>query len=117
MKFTSREAAIFILVALAVLLGGLLLFGLVWGFGGMMGPGMMGPGMRGGMGLFWLLLLCLLPLLLFLILAGVIGLVASRGESRTAQPGGRCPNCGRAVQPDWQVCPYCGEPLKGKGSG
>jgi hypothetical protein len=114
MKFTSREAVIFILVALAVLLGGLLLFGLLWGLGGMMGP-MMGPGMMGGMGLLWLLLLCLLPLLLILILAGVIWLVASRGESRSVQPGGSCPNCGRAVQPDWQLCPYCGEPLKGKG--
>ncbi|MCD6290298.1 MAG: zinc ribbon domain-containing protein [Anaerolineae bacterium] len=23
-----------------------------------------------------------------------------------------CPNCQRPIQPDWQVCPYCGERLK-----
>ena len=118
MKLTSREVLIFILVALAVLLGGLLLFGLLWGFGGMMGgyrSGMMRPGMMGGMGLFWLLLLCLLTLPLILILAGAVWLVASRGESRSAQPGVSCPHCGRAVQPDWQVCSYCGEPLKWEG--
>ena len=119
MKLTSREVLIFIMVTLAVLLGGLLLFGLLWGFGGMIGgyrSGMMRPGMMGGMGLFWLLLLCLLPLPLLLLLAGAIWRVASRGGSQPAPPGMTCPHCGRAVQPDWRVCPYCSEPLKGEGN-
>lgn len=25
----------------------------------------------------------------------------------------RCPSCGRYVQPDWQLCAYCSEPLPG----
>ena len=116
MKLTSREALIFVLAALAVLLFGLLLFGLLWGFGGMMGPGMMRPGMMGGMGLFWLLLLCLVLLPLILILAGAVWLVASRGGGRSVVQAMSCPRCGRAVQPDWRVCPYCGETLKKEGS-
>jgi hypothetical protein len=114
MKLTSREMLIFVLVALAVMLGGLLLIGLLWGFGGMIGPGMMGPGMMGGMGLFWLLLLCLLLLPLLLILAVAIWLVVSKDESRSPQQAMSCPQCGRAVQPDWRVCPNCGKQLKGE---
>jgi predicted amidophosphoribosyltransferase len=31
------------------------------------------------------------------------------GESAVeSEEGGRCPQCGRAVEEDWQVCPYCG---------
>lgn len=29
----------------------------------------------------------------------------------TFSPGGVCSNCGRALQEDWKVCPYCGEKI------
>lgn len=116
MKLTSIEALVVILVALAVLLGGLLLFGLLWGYGGMMGPWMMAPGRMGGPGLLWLLLFCLPLLLLILILAGAVWLIASRSKSSSARREVSCPRCGRAVQAGWQVCPYCGEPLRRESS-
>jgi hypothetical protein len=57
--------------------------------------------------------------LLALIGLGLVALV--RGLARPSQPAEKpvalaapsrtCSNCGRAVQEDWNHCPYCGNPL------
>jgi hypothetical protein len=57
--------------------------------------------------------------LLALIVLGVFAL--ARGLKRTSQPAERpvaaasaaqaCSNCGRPVQEDWKLCPYCGNQL------
>ncbi len=37
---------------------------------------------------------------------------AAGGESAVeSEEGGGCPECGKAVEEDWQVCPYCGAAL------
>lgn len=43
-------------------------------------------------------------LLLLLLAAG--GITAALLHRRP-----RCPRCGKALQPHYQVCPYCGAPL------
>jgi hypothetical protein len=114
MNITGREIAVFGLVVLAVLFGGLLLLAVFWGFGGM-GFGMMGPGMMGGFGAFWWLLACLFPLgLIALLILGAVWLLGTaRGTSGPyATSEDTCPSCGRPVQSDWQVCPHCGTPLQ-----
>jgi hypothetical protein len=120
MNITGRELLVFVLVVLVVLLSGLLFLGFFGSFGsiighGMMGPGMMGPGRMGGFGGFGWLLTCFVPLgLLALLIGGIVWLVTAitntQGSSR--QPQVRCSNCKRPVQADWQVCPYCGTPLR-----
>ncbi|MFQ5596268.1 MAG: zinc ribbon domain-containing protein [Anaerolineae bacterium] len=119
MNITGRELAVFGVVVVAVLLGGLLLLGLFWGLGGMgfgmMGPGMMGPGMMGGFGAFWWLLACLFPLgLIALLVLGAVWLLgtARGGQGPHSTSEDTCPSCGRPVQTDWQVCPHCGTPLQ-----
>ncbi len=101
-----------------------------WGWGGMMGGwGMMGPGMMGtwGSGWGWLgwlfaLIGLLIPLSFLALLAlGIVWLVrrtsvsqnvSSDSTTATTTTGGKtCPSCGRAVQDDWQLCPYCGQEL------
>jgi hypothetical protein len=67
----------------------------------------------------WILLL--LPLLLVVLLAALVILTDGTGAvvadkerverdssgSVTDKPSRKvCPKCGRALQPDWQVCPY-----------
>lgn len=60
--------------------------------------------------------------LLILVVVGIIALI--RGLSRSgaplpppttppapAVPSRLCPNCNRAVQDDWKLCPYCGHHL------
>ena len=100
-----------------------------WGPSGMMGPGMMGSrgpsGMMGygygGGALGWIfsLLGLIFPLgfLALLILGGVWLFrqvsqpqVPSAGRPEI-QSGRACPNCDRAIQADWQLCPYCGQGL------
>ena len=111
----SREIVVFVLVVLAVFLGGLSLVGLFWWLGtmgyGMMGPGMMGPGMMGRFNPFgWLI--CLIPLLLILILVGgLVWLIVDRGRANRTTLA-KCPNCQRPVLPDWRVCPYCSASLE-----
>ena len=111
----SREIVVFVLVVLAVFLGGLSLVGLFWWLGtmgyGMMGPGMMGPGMMGRFNPFgWLI--CIIPLFLIIVLVGgVVWLVGTRDRTDRPAPA-KCPNCQRLVQPDWKVCPYCGASLE-----
>ncbi len=115
-------------VLLILLIGGSLLplgWGGRWGpWGGMMGPGMMGGwggswGAVGPVGWLFSIMGLLIPLgfLALLVLGGVWlfrqvvqpqGFATGGGPT---QPGRSCPNCGRAVQADWQVCPYCGQSL------
>lgn len=83
----------------------------------MMGSGGWRPGgMLGGWGFSpfsWLfgLVGMLIPLsLLALLIVGAVWLVQQVTQSRPAA-GQNCPTCGRAVQANWQLCPYCGHSL------
>ncbi len=106
------------LVALVVFALGIgVLWALLSGGWGTMGSGMMGPGRTGGGllgGILWLTLACLLPaILLTLFIVG--GLWVARNVSGTRVPqqsAVECPSCGRSVEPEWQVCAYCGEELQ-----
>lgn len=70
------------------------------------------------MGFFGGLLMLLFSVgLLVLVIVGIVLLV------RTLQQPNRetidsqvkyCNQCGKKIAPDWQVCPYCGEELKGE---
>jgi len=140
-KVNWAQVAVFGVVALLVLLLGLSFLSFGWGGGGMMGPGMMGgwggmpglspvegmggwPGSVGGswggaLGWFFALIGLLIPLgLLALLILGGVWLFRQVGG--TQGPAGQllrptsdktCPSCGRTVQTDWQVCPYCGQGL------
>ncbi len=108
-------------------------------FGGYGGWGMMGPRMMGGErwggwwpfcggtgrspggfygGIFgWLFMLpvMLIPLGLLVLLAlGIIWVVRTVGRpSGEAEPSAlTCPKCGKAVEVDWRVCPFCEEDLQ-----
>ncbi|HHH41696.1 MAG TPA: zinc ribbon domain-containing protein [Chloroflexi bacterium] len=110
------------IVLLLVLLLGLSLFSF-WSWGGMMGPGMMGGwGMTGSWGWGWpgFFLMMVFPLgFLVLLILGVVWLIRLAGGIQAgppapppaSPPGKTCPSCGRTVQEDWQLCPYCGESL------
>lgn len=82
--------------------------------------GMPHHGLRGlpVMGIFGLLLMLIVPLgVLGLLVAGTILLV--RAIQKPDQVANRhqldhCPNCGKSVKSDWQVCPYCGQSLGGE---
>ena len=81
---------------------------------------MMGPMMVGGGALvilFGLLLIVGVPLLIVFLVANS-RLASSgrppsegRGLAPPQRPARRCPTCGRGVEPDWTVCPYCGAEL------
>jgi hypothetical protein len=115
----KRAWLIFALTAVIVVVVGLLILSVVpiWGrWGGwMMGPGYPGyhgRGMMRPMGFLGSALACTVSLLLLaLVVAGVIWFVRSQGPRRKGQ-GPSCPQCGREVQADWKVCPYCGQQLK-----
>lgn len=77
-------------------------------------------GLRWGvpmMGLFGGLLMVIFTLgFLGLVVVGVVLLVRALQQPNRAQPSNlvrHCDHCGKQTAPDWQVCPYCGEPLKG----
>ena len=73
---------------------------------------MMGYGYTPFGGLFMglgMLLVWAIPLgLLFLVIFGAVRLATKSGKPDTTQS---CGNCGKAVQPDWNTCPYCGTAL------
>ena len=78
-------------------------------------------GLRWGvsmMGAIWGLLLLLLVLgLIILVVVGIVLLVRTLQQPNRDQIESRvmlCNHCGKKTEPDWQVCPYCGEPLKGE---
>jgi len=86
------------------------------GFGyHMRGPGMMGYGMRPFGGFFGgLLSLAFLALVVLGIIWLVIRLRTSKPvdavpATMPAAIVNPCKKCGRPIQYDWKVCPYCGE--------
>src|SRR5512135_2624397 len=103
-----------IVVLILLLLVPILFMG---GFGMMGGRGMMmgGYGYYSPFGWIGMLLGWIIPLgILGLLIAGVVILVSSltrRGSTTTNVSNGFCPNCGKAVQSDWQNCPHCGTAL------
>lgn len=70
------------------------------------------------MGLFGGLLMIILTFgFLGLVGVGIVLLVRALQQPQRDQPASlvrHCDHCGKKVAPDWQVCPYCGEPLKGE---
>ncbi len=77
-------------------------------------------GMRWGvsmMGVFWGLLMLLILLgLLALVVVGIVLLVRALQQPNRDQSEAQvkyCNHCGKKIAPEWQVCPYCGESLKG----
>ena len=99
------------------------------GMGGHPGPRMMGGyGFFGGMGMMFFRLVGNL-VVLGLIVAGVVALVKVFSTPRMAAQSAvlpfppaasqapvpapvqtqACKACGKALQPDWMHCPYCGE--------
>jgi hypothetical protein len=121
---------VIVLGVLGIIALGVLTHGLGGGTPFMMRPRFQSPysnmPMMRGFGLLGLVgfgLSLLIPLGLIALL--VIGLVwlFNRGRTPMAMatpgptpvppptPGRTCPNCGRPVQSDWSVCPYCGQKL------
>lgn len=109
---------------------------LFWAYGGwgMMGPGMM-EGERwggwlpfcGGAGRFpggfyggifgWLFMLPVMQPPLYLLVLGGLGIfLAVRAVSRASRGAKtsslKCPKCGKGVEVDWRVCPFCEEDLE-----
>lgn len=79
-----------------------------------------GRGMRWGlpvMGLFGGLFALLIPIsFIGLIVLGVIFLVKTitpSGNKSSETQAFQCRNCGKRVEPDWSVCPHCGDTLGG----
>jgi uncharacterized membrane protein len=117
-KVDWTQVAVFGIVALVVFLIGASLLG-TYGYRGrvpgwgMMWPGMMGYGSFGWLGMVFM---TLSPLgFLILIVLSIIWLVraVTKPSGQTpVTPGETCPNCGRAVQADWQLCPYCKRELR-----
>jgi len=88
------------------------------GYDGRYGGWGMCPGMmRWGFAPFgWIaMIFMMLAPLSFLALTGlgIVWLVrAVSGNLPVPDASRACPNCGKAVQTDWQNCPYCGTALK-----
>ena len=115
--------AVFLLLGLALLLGTGLLrtqgMPMVWFRGyerGFRDNYLPHHGMRWGLpvlGIFGMFLMLAFPLgLLAVIVLGIIMLVRSlqQPDRRPSNPQiSHCSNCGNSVEPDWRVCPYCGE--------
>lgn len=107
MNISIREVIVFTLVAFGVVLLGLVIVLLFGGLGGMRG-GMMLP--RNSIMLpLGTVLLCMLSLVLFgLSIGGIAWVIGSRTKPEAPDLSHKsCPNCGRPVQADWRVCPYC----------
>lgn len=85
-------------------------------YSGMMGRGFgfFHPMAWTGMVLGWLFGLAILVLLGL----GIASLIRYLSEPRShsdstalPEPAVNCPNCGRAAQPEWNTCPFCGTSL------
>jgi hypothetical protein len=60
-----------------------------------------------------MLFMWLIPVgFIVLTVLGIVWLVRNIGGPTSSSAGHNCPNCGKAVQADWQNCPYCGTALK-----
>jgi hypothetical protein len=65
---------------------------------------------RGGSGALWLIIVILtgiIGLIIWLVVRPPIG-----GHPQQKASGRQCPNCGRPIPMDAQVCPYCGKNFK-----
>jgi len=115
-RINWAQVAVFGIVALLVLLLGVSLlvgysgWGPGWGMMGGWGRGW-GFGPSVWMGIFMLLFPLGFLTLLALGIAWLVKALTASGGQTPAAPGKTCPNCGRPVQTDWQVCPYCGQKL------
>jgi len=113
-KTTWSVVAIISLLVLLIFAAGISLLG-GWGYGrwGMMGPGMMGGWGMGPFGWIAMIFMWLIPVgLVVLVVLGIVWLVRAISTPGGVAPAARtCPNCGRAAQPDWHNCPYCGQDL------
>ncbi len=76
------------------------------------GSGMMGGwGMLGGLMMLGMLLIPLGVIALFVVLG--VTLVRGFNNQKPLAPANLvCQSCGRPVQRDWTICPYCGKPLQ-----
>ena len=92
---------------------------------GYAGRGMLGTGFGGWMGIGLVMLGRLLfPLLLLALVIGLVVALMRRPAPHiapvqaTASPvmAGTCSSCGRPLQADWSVCPYCGQKIKPGGA-
>jgi hypothetical protein len=122
-KVNWTMVVVFTVVLVFAFLVGLSLFGgWLYGGWGMMGARGMGPGMMGRwgfspsgwVGMFGMMFMWLIPLgILALVVLGIVGLFrsVSKGGGGPVTPDRTCPSCGRAIQADWQHCPFCGQTL------
>ena len=95
-----------------------LMIGRFWtgGYNGMMGSGMMGGfGFWNPLGFLGMALMWVIPVgILVLVVVGAVALVNGLNKQGNSSPlvsDRKCSNCGKAVQPDWATCPYCGTSL------
>jgi len=62
-----------------------------------------------GMIFMWLILIPLA--LLAMLVLGILWVVKSLRGKQAPVPSRVCAHCGKAAQPDWKNCPYCGNSL------
>ncbi len=114
MNRRTRRGLIFVLIALGLVLLGVVLLAFVpdtmghdWGR-----PHCPWCGGTGDWSPWRLLIMLLVPLSLVVIL--IVGTVwlAQGGWEPEPDPRLTCPECGEPVQPNWEVCPYCGKRLQ-----
>ncbi|MFQ5875392.1 MAG: zinc ribbon domain-containing protein [Dehalococcoidia bacterium] len=125
-RINWMQVAVFGIVVLLVFLIGISLLSFGWGGDwGMMGrwwpfcggTGRLGGGLFGLWGWLFMALMVLFPLgFLALLALGIIWLVRAVSGPQLRAPSAppaaqSCPSCGKVVQADWKVCPYCGEEL------
>ena len=67
---------------------------------------------RGKSGILWLLIVFVLGIIGFIIWLVVRPPIG--GEKAQQASGRNCPNCGRPIPMDAQVCPYCGKDFRQK---
>jgi len=61
---------------------------------------------------FGMIFMWLIPLaFLFMLVLGILWAVKALKGTQAPTPGQACAQCGKAVQPDWKNCPYCGNSL------
>lgn len=97
-----------------ILIGAVFLAFVSWG--GFMSYGMMSGTMPssmqsmmggGSFGYGWFLPLGVVLLILLMLFLIMLAYFLGRGGNRHQHT---CPNCGRNIEPDWRICPYCGHP-------
>ena len=64
---------------------------------------------RGKSGILWFLIVFILGIIGIIIWLVVRPPIGGEKPAATAEPGRRCPNCGRGIPNDARTCPYCGK--------